>query len=112
MASDMQRRGSGETATSAEELYLFMQRIRWALPRGGAGLRGGGDAGGGGASFGPGCRQRTATSAHPPTPHPPTHHHRPHHRPHRSAGEDVPVSELLRFSKLFNDELTLDNLER
>jgi hypothetical protein len=24
----------------------------------------------------------------------------------------VPVSELLRFSKLFNDELTLDNLER
>lgn len=30
----------------------------------------------------------------------------------RSAGEDVPVSELLRFSKLFNDELTLDNLER
>lgn len=32
--------------------------------------------------------------------------------PRRSAGEDVPVSELLRFSKLFNDELTLDNLER
>lgn len=29
-----------------------------------------------------------------------------------SAGEDVAVSELLRFSKLFNDELTLDNLER
>ncbi len=28
------------------------------------------------------------------------------------AGEDVPVNELLRFSKLFNDELTLDNLER
>ncbi len=30
----------------------------------------------------------------------------------RSAGEDVPVNELLKFSKLFNDELTLDNLER
>ncbi|PRW58330.1 LETM1 and EF-hand domain-containing mitochondrial [Chlorella sorokiniana] len=56
MASDMQKRSSGETATSAEELYHFMQRIR--------------------------------------------------------AGEDVPVNELLRFSKLFNDELTLDNLER
>ncbi|KAL4859684.1 Mitochondrial proton/calcium exchanger protein [Chlorella vulgaris] len=56
MASDMQKSRSGETATSAEELYQFMQRIR--------------------------------------------------------AGEDVPVSDLLRFSKLFNDELTLDNLER
>lgn len=29
MASDMQKRSSGETATSAEELYHFMQRIRW-----------------------------------------------------------------------------------
>lgn len=29
MASDMQRSRSGETATSAEELYHFMQRIRW-----------------------------------------------------------------------------------
>ena len=28
MASDMQKSRSGETATSAEELYLFMQRIR------------------------------------------------------------------------------------
>ncbi|KAL4423518.1 hypothetical protein ABPG77_003651 [Micractinium sp. CCAP 211/92] len=56
MASDMQSSRSGETATSAEELYQFMQRIR--------------------------------------------------------AGEDVPVNELLKFSKLFNDELTLDNLER
>eukprot|EP00887_Chlorella_sp_A99_P005186 scaffold1.g5186.t1 len=28
------------------------------------------------------------------------------------AGEAVPSSELLKFAKLFNDELTLDNLER
>ena len=28
MASDMQKSSSGETATSAEELYHFMQRIR------------------------------------------------------------------------------------
>lgn len=28
MASDMQKSRSGETATSAEELYRFMQRIR------------------------------------------------------------------------------------
>ena len=50
----------------------------------------------------------------PLPPCPPSH---PSTRPppscsRRSAGEDVPVSELLRFSKLFSDELTLDNLER
>lgn len=56
MASGMQRSRSGETRTSAAELYEFMKRVR--------------------------------------------------------AGEPVSGSELLRFAKLFNDELTLDNLER
>ncbi len=28
------------------------------------------------------------------------------------AGEEVNQSDLLKFAKLFNDELTLDNLER
>jgi hypothetical protein len=28
------------------------------------------------------------------------------------AGEEVSTQELLKFAKLFNDELTLDNLER
>ena len=37
MASDMQKRASGETATSAEELYHFMQRIRWGAAGGGVG---------------------------------------------------------------------------
>lgn len=33
MASDMKGSRSGETATSAEELYHFMQRIRWVQGR-------------------------------------------------------------------------------
>jgi len=57
MASDMRAHASsGETQTSAAELYEFMKRVR--------------------------------------------------------AGETVAPSQLLRFAKLFNDELTLDNLER
>jgi LETM1 and EF-hand domain-containing protein 1 len=57
MASDMRAHASsGETQTSAAELYEFMKRVR--------------------------------------------------------AGETVAPSELLKFAKLFNDELTLDNLER
>lgn len=56
MAGDMTAHRSGDTKTSAAELYGFMQRVR--------------------------------------------------------AGEHVETSELLKFAKLFNDELTLDNLER
>ena len=56
MAGDMTAHRSGDTRTSAAELYEFMQRVR--------------------------------------------------------AGENVHTSELLKFAKLFNDELTLDNLER
>lgn len=56
MAGDMTAHRSGDTKTSAAELYSFMQRVR--------------------------------------------------------AGEHVEPSELLKFAKLFNDELTLDNLER
>lgn len=56
MAGDMTAHRSGDTRTSAAELYSFMQRVR--------------------------------------------------------AGENVDTSELLKFAKLFNDELTLDNLER
>jgi LETM1 and EF-hand domain-containing protein 1 len=56
MAGDMHTHRSGDTKTSAAELYSFMQRVR--------------------------------------------------------AGEHVDNSELLKFAKLFNDELTLDNLER
>lgn len=56
MAGDMTTHRSGDTKTSAAELYNFMQRVR--------------------------------------------------------AGEHVEPSELLKFAKLFNDELTLDNLER
>ncbi|GAB4818097.1 hypothetical protein N2152v2_005143 [Parachlorella kessleri] len=56
MAVDMQKQRTGETATSAAELYRFMQKVR--------------------------------------------------------AGEEVSTQELLKFAKLFNDELTLDNLER
>lgn len=56
MAGDMTAHRSGDTRTSAAELYGFMQRVR--------------------------------------------------------AGENVDTSELLKFAKLFNDELTLDNLER
>lgn len=56
MAGDINQQRSGDTKTSAAELYGFMQRVR--------------------------------------------------------AGEHVDGSELLKFAKLFNDELTLDNLER
>ncbi len=56
MAGDINQQRSGDTKTSAAELYGFMQRVR--------------------------------------------------------AGEQVDSSELLKFAKLFNDELTLDNLER
>ena len=56
MAGDITAHRSGDTRTSAAELYSFMQRVR--------------------------------------------------------AGENVNTSELLKFAKLFNDELTLDNLER
>lgn len=56
MADDMTTMKSGETQTSAAELYEFMQKVR--------------------------------------------------------AGESVEPGELLKFAKLFNDELTLDNLER
>lgn len=56
MASDMTTQRSGETRTSAAELYDFMKRVR--------------------------------------------------------AGDPVAPSDLLKFAKLFNDELTLDNLER
>lgn len=56
MASDMTAQRSGDTKTSAAELYQFMKRVR--------------------------------------------------------AGDAVAPSELLKFAKLFNDELTLDNLER
>jgi len=56
MAGDMTTQRSGETQTSAAELYEFMKRVR--------------------------------------------------------AGEHVEPSDLLKFAKLFNDELTLDNLER
>lgn len=124
MASDMQKSRSGETATSAEELYRFMQRLRYApgrraRPR----VRMRVACAVCGVVMGrwlPGCFQlplpqqpgplraaRTLFSSQPlrpaSLPTPPSS---------SSAGEDVPVSELLRFSKLFNDELTLDNLER
>ena len=56
MAEDIQYHRTGETRTSAADLYRFMQRVR--------------------------------------------------------AGEPVSPSELLKFAKLFNNELTLDNLER
>lgn len=56
MAGDMTAHRSGDTRTSAAELYEFMQRVR--------------------------------------------------------AGENVDTSQLLKFAKLFNDEITLDNLER
>ena len=56
MAKDLRVRKSGEAATTAEELYQFVKRVR--------------------------------------------------------SGQRVDNSELIRFAKLFNDELTLDNLER
>lgn len=56
MAKDLRDNRSGSAASSADELYQFMQKVR--------------------------------------------------------AGEEVDNAELIKFAKLFNDELTLDNLER
>ena len=103
----MKRSGSGETATSAEQLYQFMPRIRCAGGWMGGGSRGLRCAGMGWGGFGVvGLTGVEAALADE------WRWHCSCRRCCRRAGEDVPVNELLRFSKLFSDELTLGNLER
>jgi hypothetical protein len=123
MANDIRKRSTGEQAATAAELYQFIAKVG----RGAGGRAGGRSTLGsvrlGGAS---GCgelwcrraRARARALLPPPHPWPPGPMPStaitalPLPPPQVRAGEPVENDDLIRFASLFNDELTLDNLER
>ncbi len=122
MANDIRKRSTGEQAATAAELYQFIAKVsgrgagraRGWPGRLGAVRRGcpGGRRWAAGARLAaPAACPGVLRTCPPPTPTP-AHTPHPAPRPQVRAGEAVENDDLIRFASLFNDELTLDNLER
>ena len=123
MAKDMRDSRTGSAAASAEELYQFMQKVPCPVPTGPMSAPAQGHAALNAVHTAHLCQwshcpaycvhtvcQRLdpgAQASNPESnPKPYTHHCQVR------AGEPVDNMDLVKFAQLFNDELTLDNLER